>query len=403
MYLKFIISFFGFVSGFLLLITGNTLNFWIAREGVSTQTIGLFSLVSAPYALNFLWAPIFDRVTLEFMPIKVHFRIKWVLVLYVAGFFACMLISISATKNLLLSGVLSLVISFINSSQDVVLNAYRAEYTPESQKASSSGFYIIGYRMGMILSGPAAIYASDYISFETEYRIFALIYLIFFGIIIGIDQASSVVNDKSHSRLVYIVRDIFASIGKTTTVIMLLSFLILYRVGDNFIGVMLNPYLLSLGFEVDQIAISGKFCGIVGSSIGGIWASGILNGGNISICLAKFGILHAVAHIGYILLSLYKGSSSALFIATIFDSVTGGMTMTCYIALITSLCKGKYKTTQYAIFSSMMGISRTILPSISGYIVAFANWEMFFILSTIMVIPSLMILKKLEPVIKNRV
>ena len=91
--IQIIISFFGFISGFLLLITGNTLNFWIAKEGLSPDKIGLFSLVCFPYAINFVWAPLLDRITLDFIKVSLDFRIKWLLLLHASGFVTCIIIS----------------------------------------------------------------------------------------------------------------------------------------------------------------------------------------------------------------------------------------------------------------------------------------------------------------------
>ena len=54
----------GFVSGVPLLLTITLLQAWLTDEGVSKSTIGLFALVGLPYSLKFLWAPIFDHITL---------------------------------------------------------------------------------------------------------------------------------------------------------------------------------------------------------------------------------------------------------------------------------------------------------------------------------------------------
>src|SRR5437763_15433107 len=51
----------GFSSGLPLYLTSRTLQAWMTVAGVSLTSIGLFSLVSLPYSLKFLWSPMFDR------------------------------------------------------------------------------------------------------------------------------------------------------------------------------------------------------------------------------------------------------------------------------------------------------------------------------------------------------
>lgn len=398
-----LVSLFGFISGFLLLITGNTMNFWLSKYGASKEIIGLFSLVSLPYALNFLWAPIFDRVRLDFISLKINFRLKWIILLHSIGAFLVLLISqFNPITNTVATAILAVTISFISASQDIVLNAYRTELLPENHQAKSSGMYIFGYRMGMIISGPVAIYLSEYISLNIIYLSFFFIYLSFPIILINFCPINGktffIKNNSSHKiRL----STAFRQIGSVKLVITILLFLILYRVGDNFISVMLNPFLIQIGFEEKEIAIAGRLCGIIGSAFGGLVASQIMNNQNLIKSLFWFGILHSVAHLTYIAVYYSGDDVLALILATSFDSITGGMTMSAYIGLITCLCRGEYRSTQYAIFSAMMGVSRSILPSITGFIVVYTNWVVFFVISVIIILPALLILKNNEKKISD--
>jgi PAT family beta-lactamase induction signal transducer AmpG len=393
-----LVSLFGFISGFLLLITGNTMNFWLSKYGASKEIIGLFSLVSLPYAINFLWAPIFDRVRLDMIPVKINFRLKWIILLHCIGSSLVFLISqFNPITHTLVTAILAVSISFISASQDIVLNAYRTELLPENQQAKSSGMYIFGYRMGMIISGPVAIYLSEYISLNKIYFFFFVIYISFPIILINCcPRDNTQINKKADPIQEFNLLTAFKQIGSAKIIITILLFLILYRVGDNFISVMLNPFLLQIGFDEKEIAIAGRLCGIIGSAFGGLVATQVMNNQNLLKSLFWFGILHSLAHFSYIAV-LYSGNDVlALILATTFDSITGGMTMSAYIGFITCLCRGKYRSTQYAIFSAMMGVSRSILPSITGFIVVYTNWVVFFIISVVIIFPALLILKKNE-------
>ncbi|MDX2049569.1 MAG: MFS transporter [Rickettsiaceae bacterium] len=409
MNLKFLTCSFGFISGFLILITGNTLNFWLAKYGVSREIIGIFSLVALPYAFNFLWAPIFDNFTLSFLPLNINYRLKWLAVIYIACFVVTIFIASSSIDGPLFTISAGLIIlAFLNSSQDLILNSIRTEITPHDLKSTYSGFYIFGYRAGMVFSGPLAIYASEYISFSLSYLIFAFFYLALIGFIFLMAHLKLVAKEEiAHSNKDLDKRtSIFSAligIGELRLTLMILSFLALYRIGDNFISVMINPYLIYHNFTEEQIAFAGKFSGIVGSAIGGIMASFILNNKNLVYYLFWFGIIHSISHLSYLMIGIFGLPALSLLLATICDSVTSGLAMSAYIGLITCLCNGKYKATQYAIFTAMMGLSRTLLSSASGFAASFLGWTGFFIASMLMIIPSLIILKLLENKINNRI
>jgi len=116
----------------------------------------------------------------------------------------------------------------------------------------------------------------------------------------------------------------------------------------------------------------------------------------ITDSLLIFGILHAVAHIMFIVQELYGNALWLLCISNALESITGGMVMAAYVAFIASLCNGKFRATQYSFFTSMMGLSRSIFPALSGYMVVKFGWLNFFSFSIILSIPSLILLIKIR-------
>lgn len=394
---------FGFISGFLLLITGGTLNFWLASEGTSTNIVSIFSLVSIPYALNFLWAPFLDRFNINILP-NINRKFSILLVLYILGAIIVYILSYTnPIKNPINIGIFTFTLSFINTTQDLVLNGLRTEIIPTKDQAKTSGIYIFGYRIGMILSGSAAVYISDFIEMNIVYKIFSLFYLIFIFLTFYILK-----NNSSHSKTKsypnsekFSFQKLFGFFGDYKIFIYFLVFLMFYRLADNFIIIMLNPFLLEIGFSTKEIALAGKFCGVSGSAIGGICASFYMKNKSLVNSLIVFAIIHSISHISYIFVYYYP-QTEMLILATLFESITGGMTMAAYIALISLMCHGKYRATQYAIFSAMMGVSRAILPTFSGAIATTIGWSSFFLLSSILVIPSLLLLNKIQQIVNIR-
>jgi PAT family beta-lactamase induction signal transducer AmpG len=104
----------------------------------------------------------------------------------------------------------------------------------------------------------------------------------------------------------------------------------------------------------------------------------------------------------FIVQEVYGKNVYLLFLITGFESITGGMTMTAYIAYIASLCHGRFKATQYSFLTSMMGFSRSVLPAISGYIVSTIGWKTFYLFASIATIPSIILVLYLQKLSVNK-
>lgn len=393
--LRIIIPLFGVISSMSALISGNTLNFWLAKEKISTISIGFFSIVALPYACNFLWAPIIDSYKIPFLCDKFGHRRSWLLVLQI--FFTIFTLCLSRTdpvNNLPAMALSAFFVSLISSTQDINLNAMRAELIERKNLGSFSAIYILGYRIGGLVASSGAIYLSAIIDFKEIYLLFALvtsfisILLLFLTANYKNSQDSLV---DSNFDLKKIINKVIKPIGSLEFIIYILIFLILYRVADNFINTMINPFLLFLSFNEWEIATVSKALGIICSLFGSLLAGKMMNE-DIYISLYRFGLIHLLAHSLFLTLLVFDSNIYLLSFVIGFESITGGMTMTAYIALITSLCSGKYRGTQYSFLSSMMGLSRAFLPTISGIIVHYYGWHSFFIFVTFSALPSLIIL-----------
>ena len=386
----------GFISGMTLLITGNTMNFWLTQDKIDKTSIGMFALVSLPYAISFLWSPILDHVKIPILSRFFSMRFSWIIVLQISLSMAVFAISnIAPLDNLETFAILGIVIAFLSSTQDVALGALRAKIIPVGKQGIVSGIYIFGYRIGMLIGSSGAIYASVYMSWGEIYKIFAWI-ILYFPIVLFLAAGRYLYGDDDSVEIVisrYLSLDFWrkalAGVGSTAFVITILIYLVLYRLPDNFIGIMFNPFLMETGFDALQISTVGKFLGVITAIIGGIIASFVMHKMKIIDALLYFGIIHALSHLLFIFQNHMGDNIYTLFFVVGTESITGGMVMAAYIAFITSLCTGKYSATQYAFFSSMMGISRSVFPSLSGLIVMHAGWNNFFFFVTLLTIPPL--------------
>jgi PAT family beta-lactamase induction signal transducer AmpG len=388
----------GCISGLGIVITSATLNFWLAKEQVSNAEIGLFSLVALPYCINFIWSPILDRFKLPILGEIFGHRLGWVFLLQMTLGGAIFLLSLSSPLvNLMQVAFLAVIIAFISSTNDNLLNAIRSEILPINAQGFASGIYIFGYRIGMLLGTSGAIYLSIYLSWEKIYKIIAICFLIF-PILLTILLSNKANKDFRPTQLDLTNRfkNILNPIGPISFIFSILVLLVLYRIADNFINTMINPFLLSLSFNEAEIATTGKLCGSIGSIIGGLLGGYLMRKLHIVQSLWYFGLIHTSSHVLLAIQAIIGKNLAFFFITSISESITGGMAMAAYIAFISSICKGQYKTTQQALFSSMMGLSRSIFPSISGFIASQYGWLNFFMITFLLSIPGLVLLYSMK-------
>lgn len=367
---------------------------------IDIRLIGAFSLVSLPYAINFIWAPMLDAVRIPFWFKAFGQRLSWIYLLQICLALSVYVLSLfDPTQNLLGMAICAFFVSIVSSSQDTALGALRSEIVEPAKQGSVAGVYIVGYRIGLLLSSSGAILASAYMDWHSIYKIFAtvvlcfpvILHICFFGIRSRGDSRVLSDVEKTPESLWSRLR-LIAITPSYKSLLLILIFLVLYRLPDNFINAMVNPFLLHLGFDAIEIATVGKFFGVIAAILGGLIASRIMNKISVTDSLLYFGLIHAIAHSLFIVQIMVGYNLPVLFIVMGFESITSGMAMAAYVAFITSLCKGKYRATQYAFLSSMMGLSRAILPSISGIIVSEYGWQAFYFFTSLATIPSLAIL-----------
>jgi PAT family beta-lactamase induction signal transducer AmpG len=174
----------------------------------------------------------------------------------------------------------------------------------------------------------------------------------------------------------------------------ILAFVFLFKVGEAFLGRMSIIFYKEIGFSKTDIAIYSKTLGwittVIFTLLGGLFVirSGVLK----AMFLA--GIIMASTNFLFSVLAWSDKSELLFAIAVIFDDIAAAFATVAFVAFISLLVDRAYTATQYALLASIGTAGRTTLASSSGALVDWLNgdWGMFFILTALMVIPSLIIL-----------
>nr|WP_321466952.1 AmpG family muropeptide MFS transporter [uncultured Desulfobulbus sp.] len=377
----------GFSCGVPLLLTGSVLQAWMKAEQVDLTVIGLYSLVGLPYTLKFLWAPIFDR----FIPPLFGRRRGWMLVLQLLLLLALIGLGLTDPKQTpWMVALAAFFVTFLSASQDIVVDAYRREDLSDNELGLGSSFYVNGYRVGMLLAGSGGLILADHMAFSRVYLLMA--FTLFIGVVTTLWCREPNLHPKAPKSFNEAVCDPFIEYFKRDRALMLLLFILLYKLGDQMASTLTTPFYLDLGFSNTEIGAGAKLFGFWSALAGGFIGGTILLRIGIIRSLWIFGFLQAVAILSFSGLALIGYSLPGLAVAIILEQLTSGMGTSAYVAYMASLTNKRFTATQYALLSSCMGIPRVIIAAPAGWVAEHTGWPLFFVGCALAAVPGLLLL-----------
>ncbi len=426
----------GAISGFPWVLIASSLSLWLKEEGLSRSTIGWAGLIFGVYAFNYLWAPIIDRIQIPYLTKKLGHRRGWIVLMQII-ILLCLVIwsSINPTENLALLISVGLIIAIASATQDITVDALRIEQINENEgksMAAGAAMAVVGWWTGYKLGGVVALFTAEFFEnlgvsdyWQATFLILGiLIILMNIGLMfvhepIQTDrqakqrETDQLIEKKLGSSnfvtnfIVYITGTIggpvisFFKKNGFAIAAGILAFVFLFKIGEAFMGRMSIVFYKEIGFSKGQIAIYSKGLGwittVIFTLLGGLMA---MRAGTIKTMFFAGGLM-AITNLLFAVLA-WTGKSEILFaIAVIADDITAAFATVAFVAFISLLVDRTYTATQYALLASIGTAGRTTLASSSGALVDWLNgdWGTFFILTTIMVIPSLICLW----LIKNKI
>ena len=419
----------GAISGFPWVLIGSSLSLWLKEDGLSRSTVGWAGLIFAVYAFNYLWAPLIDRIQIPYLTKKIGHRRGWIVLMQILILISLFLWSvIDPSENLALVISVGLLIAIASATQDITVDALRIEQINENEgksMAAGAAMVVVGWWSGYKLGGVLSLFSADFLEnlgFQNYWQLtFLILGILIILMNIGLmfvnetDSTERQINQKENDQLIagkfqnsnFLTKTITWISGTISGPIIsffkkngfqialgILGFVFLFKVGEAFLGRMSIIFYKEIGFSKSDIAIYSKTLGwittVIFTLLGGLFVirSGVLK----AMFLA--GILMASTNLLFSLLA-WSGKSEILFaIAVIFDDIAAAFATVAFVAFISLLVDRTYTATQYALLASIGTAGRTTLASSSGALVDWLNgdWAIFFILTAIMVIPSLIIL-----------
>ncbi|WP_299977222.1 MFS transporter [Desulfobacula sp.] len=392
--------FFGFSSGFPFYIIKDVLKLWMTESGVDLATIGLFSALGLPYTLKFVWSPLMDG----YVPRFLGRRRGWILIAQIGLMMSIALIGqFDPSKSLFWIVFMALCINFFGASQDIALDAFRREYLTSDELGFGTGVWMNAWRLGMYVSIGIALLTELNISWASIHIILALMMGI--GILTTLFVPEPKVDASPPVSVKEAVIEPFVEFFKRHSAILVLLFILLYKIGDNMAGAMTIPFILKMGFSkteyfliVKGIGMFGLFGGVIlGGSImirlgiaRSLWVFGILQ----AISTALFAIMVMVDHNSMIWVDYRQVILGCIIGFEFFSTGLGQAAYATYMAIQTNK---RFTATQYALLTSLMAVPGVVAASATGFMAKYLGWDVFYFFCAVIAVPGLLLLFKIAP------
>ena len=400
--------FLGFSAGLPLLLVLGTLGFWLREAGIDRSTIGYLSWVALFYAGKWLWAPLVDRVPILFLTKRLGRRRSWLLFAQALIIFG--LIGMATTdpkQNLEPIVWFALLVAFGSATQDIALDAFRIESAKAQYQAALAASYQTGYRLAMIWAGAGALWLAAraetttgvYLAEAWQFAYLCMALSIGVGVVTTLlsPEPQSVLLPKARSAGQWLQQTLiqpFADfIGRYRwQAFLILGLIAIYRISDVVIGIMANPFYVDMGYTKDEVAAITKVFGVIMTLLGAFLGGLLTMRFGVMRVLFLGGVLSAASNLLFAWLSTRGHDLNGLVWVISADNLSSGIASAAFIAYLSSLTNVQYSATQYALFSSMMLLLPKWFAGFSGVYVDTFGYEHFFIATSLIGIPVLILI-----------
>ena len=391
--------FIGFTSGLPLFTLVYLVQAWLRTEGVNLKEIGLFALIQFPYTWKFIWAPLMDRYVPRLPGWRPGRRRGWMLVTQLLVAVAIGALGFTSPKDQIWTvAALTALVAFFGASQDIAIDAYRRELLADTEQGLGNAVFVNAYKIAALIPGSLGLILADHLPWTTVFIVTAAFMLpgMVLTLVVKEPQIHGTPPKNLRDAIVQPFREFIARDGWRTA-LLILGFIFLYKLGDTMATTLSTSFFLDIGFNKTQIGVIAKtvafWASLAGGIVGGVWLVKI----GISRGLWIFGVLQIVSTLGFAWLAKIGPSPLALAALYGFETFATGLTMAAFVAYIASTTDPRYTATQFALFTSLASVPRTLASASSGFVVAQTGWFEYFMICAALSIPGMLLLPKIAP------
>lgn len=392
---KMLICFFtGFSSGLPLYILVSLLPAWLRSEGVDLKAIGLFALIQLPFTWKFIWAPLFDRYTLP-----LGRRRGWLLLTQLGLILTLPMFGrFHPQLDIWTIAYFCSLVAFFSASQDIVLDAYRRELLLDEELGLGNAVHVNAYKLAGLIPGSLSLILADHLDWSYVFVITAMFMLPGMMMTLLVREPALLLDRPKTLREAVVAPFVeFMQRRGVQSALLVLLFIFLYKLGDSMATALATPFYLDMGFSKTEIGLIAKNAGlwpsVIGGMLGGLWMLKI----GINRALWVFGVLQMVAILGFAWLVDAGHSLFSLGAVIGIEALGVGLGTAAFVAYIARETNPMFTATQFALFTSLAAVPRTVANAATGYMVESLGWQQFFVMCFLIAIPGMLLLVKVAP------
>jgi PAT family beta-lactamase induction signal transducer AmpG len=384
----------GFSSGLPLYILVSLLPAWLRSEGVDLKAIGLFALIQLPFTWKFIWAPLFDRYTLP-----LGRRRGWLLLTQLGLILTLPMFGrFHPQLDIWTIAYFCSLVAFFSASQDIVLDAYRRELLLDEELGLGNAVHVNAYKLAGLIPGSLSLILADHLDWSYVFVITAMFMLPGMMMTLLVREPALLLDRPKTLREAVVAPFVeFMQRRGVQSALLVLLFIFLYKLGDSMATALATPFYLDMGFSKTEIGLIAKNAGlwpsVIGGMLGGLWMLKI----GINRALWVFGVLQMVAILGFAWLVDAGHSLFSLGAVIGIEAFGVGLGTAAFVAYIARETNPMYTATQFALFTSLAAVPRTVANAATGYMVESLGWQQFFVMCFLIAIPGMLLLVKVAP------
>ncbi len=386
----------GFTSGMPLYVLFTLIPVWLRSSHVDLAAVGLFALVQFPYTWKFVWAPLLDRYQVPFLGrrrgVMLIAQIALVILISAVG-------RLDPVSQLVAISICSAVLAFFSATLDIAIDAFRREILHDDELGPGNGVHVTAYKLSSLVPGALSLILLDHMNAGGVFLITALFMLPGIAMALLVDEPrADLFRPRTLREAVVEPFREFLARGGVRQGLLILLFMLLYKLGDALATSISSAFYLDLGFTRSQIGYIAKGVGLWASVVGGIVGTAWMVVLGINRALWIFGVLQILAILAFAWLATRGADPLALAITIGSESFIsvglGTAALSAYLARSSDI---RYTATQFALFSSLVSVPRTLASAATGFIVQAIGWFSFFELCALLSLPALVLLPFVAP------
>ncbi len=384
---------------------------FFTQLGVKERYLGYLNYLGLPWNIKFLWAPLVDgwsskkwwQVTLQALIGGLTILIGYL------SYTASGQVDPSGLYELI--AIVFVVIAFLSATNDIAIDGYYLEAIPKREdQALLSGYRVLAYRIAMVFarSGLVALagWAMGSAMFGTVYHAWGLTFAIAGGVLLACSMLHAVLltdvrvasdaasTQFTRARKVFV--EGFSSYIAQPQVVLILAFIILYKMGDELLFSMVTPFMLrELKVSTEQYAWIAGIVGAAGTILGALWGGAVIKKRGLRRALWPLTIAMNCNLVLYVWLSIAKPDPTTMNGITIIavihgiEQVAAGLGSAALLVFLLTTCSHSYKATHYAVGSAIMSIPGTIVGGEGGRIVEAYGYTGLYLFACFAAIPGM--------------